>query len=155
MFNGSSSQDLDDLTIQCQDMNLTYMHTISESEVKEALKRMKSRKAVGPDGIPIEVWRCLGEVGVRWLTNLFNKIWLTKKMPNKWRKSTLVPLYKNKGDIQSCSNYRGIKLMCYTMKLWERVIEHRLRQNVKILEYRFGFMPGRSTTAVFHLLVNL
>ena len=72
-FNGSSTQDLDDLTIQCQDMNHNYICRISESEVKEALKRMKSRKA--------EVWRCLGEVGVRWLINLFNKIWLTKKMP--------------------------------------------------------------------------
>ena len=40
----------------------------------EALKRMKLRKVVGPDGIPIEIWRCLGEVGVGWLTNLFNKI---------------------------------------------------------------------------------
>ena len=49
--------------------------------------------------------------------NLFNKIWLTKKMPNEWRKSTIVPLYKNNGDIQSCSNYRGIKLMCHAMKL--------------------------------------
>ena len=47
---------------------------ISESEIKEALKRMKSRKVVGMDGIPIEVWRYLGEMGVRWLTNLFNKI---------------------------------------------------------------------------------
>jgi len=36
------------------------MRRISESEIKEALKRMKSGKAVGPDGIPIEVWRCLG-----------------------------------------------------------------------------------------------
>jgi len=26
-----------------------------------------------------KVWRCLGEVDVRWLTNLFNKIWLAKK----------------------------------------------------------------------------
>ncbi|TVU10757.1 hypothetical protein EJB05_44303, partial [Eragrostis curvula] len=34
----------------------------------------------------------------------------------------------NKGDIQSCTNYRGIKLMSYTMKLWERVVEHRLRK---------------------------
>jgi len=42
-----------------------YMRRISEYEVKMALKRMKSRKVVGPDGIPIEVWRCLGEVGVR------------------------------------------------------------------------------------------
>jgi len=99
LFNDSSTQDLNDFTIQRQDINCNYMRRISESEVKEALKRMKSRNAVGPDGIPIEVWRCLREVGVRWLTNLFNKIWLTKKMPNKWRKSTLVPLYKNKGDI--------------------------------------------------------
>ena len=58
----------------------------------------------------------------------------------------LVPLYKNKGDILSCSNYRRIKLMCHTMMLWERVIEHMLRQNVTISENQFGFMPGRSTT---------
>jgi len=80
-------------------MNHNYVHRISESEVKVTLKRMKSRKNVGPDAIPIEVWRCLREVGVKWLTNLFNKIWLTKKMPNEGRKSTLVPLYKNKSDI--------------------------------------------------------
>jgi len=55
LFNGSSTQNLDDLTIQCQDMNCNYMCRINESEVKEALKRMKSRKAVGLDGIPIEV----------------------------------------------------------------------------------------------------
>ena len=67
-------------------------------------------------------------------------------MSNEWRKSTIVPLYKNKSDIQSCSNYHGIKLMCHTMKLWEKFIEHKLRQNVKIIENQFRFMPGRSTT---------
>ena len=44
LFNDSSTQDLDDLTIQCQDMNHHYMRRISESEVKEALKMMKLRK---------------------------------------------------------------------------------------------------------------
>ena len=44
----------------------------------------------------------------------------------------MIPLYKNKGDIQDCSNYRGIKLISYTMKLWEKVIEHRLKEHVKI-----------------------
>jgi len=57
LFNGSSTQDLNDLTIQPHDMNHIYMRRISESEVKKALKRMKSRKVVGLDGIPIEVWR--------------------------------------------------------------------------------------------------
>jgi len=79
---------------------------------------------------------------MRWLTSLFNKIWLTKKMPNEWRKSTLIPLYKNKCDIQSCLNYHGIKLMCHTMKLWERIIEHKLRQNVKISENQFESCRG-------------
>ena len=43
LFNSSFTQDLDDLTIQCQNMNRNYMRRISESEVKEAMKRMKSR----------------------------------------------------------------------------------------------------------------
>jgi len=76
-------------------------------------------------------------------------------MPNEWRKSALLPLYKNKGDIQSCSNYNRIKLMCHTMTLWERIIEYMLRQNVKISENQFGFMPGRSTAEAIHLLRQL
>ena len=48
-----------------------------------------------------------------------------------------------------------MKLMCHTMKLWERVIEQMLRQNVKILENQFGFMPGRSTAEAIHLLRQL
>ena len=113
-------------------MNRDFMRKIQKKEIAEALKKMKSRKAVGPDGIPIEAWKCLDESGLEWLTNLFNKIWQTNKSPNEWRKSTLVPLYKNKGDIQDCINYRGIKLMSHSMKLWERVIEHRLRKVVMI-----------------------
>ncbi|KAK3540495.1 hypothetical protein QTP70_032457 [Hemibagrus guttatus] len=34
---------------------------IRKDEVRKALKRMKSGKAVGPDDIPVEVWKCLGE----------------------------------------------------------------------------------------------
>ena len=62
----------------------------------------------------------------------------------------LVPLYKGKGDIKECGNFQGIKLMSHSMKLWERVIEARIRKEVTIAEQQFGFMPGRSTTdAIF------
>ena len=57
---------------------------------------------------------------------MFNRILETDKMPDEWRESVLVPIYK-KGDVQSCTNYRGIKLMSHTMKMWERVVEARLR----------------------------
>ena len=64
----------------------------------------------------------------------------------------MVPIYKNKGDIQDCGNYRGIKLMSHTMKIWERIINNRIRREVNISEEQFGFMPGKSTTdAIFAL----
>ncbi|MCJ8749168.1 hypothetical protein PDJAM_G00173260 [Pangasius djambal] len=34
---------------------------IRKDEVRKALKRMKSGKAVGPDNIPVVVWNCLGD----------------------------------------------------------------------------------------------
>jgi hypothetical protein len=49
-------------------------------------------------------------------------------MFDEWRKSILAPIFKNKGEIQSCTNYKGIKLMSHTIKLWERVIKHRLKK---------------------------
>ena len=62
----------------------------------------------------------------------------------------IIPIYKEKGDIQSCGNYRGIKLMSHTMKIWERIIDRRLREETTIGDEQFGFMPGRGTTyAIF------
>ncbi|KAK3521531.1 hypothetical protein QTP70_009026 [Hemibagrus guttatus] len=127
---------------------------IRKDEVRKALKRMKSGKAVGPDDIPVEVWKCLGEAAVEFLTSLFNRVLESERMPEEWRRSVLVPIFKNKGDVQSCSNYRGIKLMSHTMKLWERVVEARLRKVVEICEQQYGFMPRKSTTdAIFALRI--
>uniref|UniRef100_A0A0A8YQR1 Reverse transcriptase domain-containing protein n=1 Tax=Arundo donax TaxID=35708 RepID=A0A0A8YQR1_ARUDO len=80
---------------------------------------MKGGKAMGPDGIPIEVCRCLVDIAIVWLTKLFNLIFWSNKMPEEWRRSILVPIFKNKRDIRSYTNYRGIKLMSHIMKLWE------------------------------------
>ncbi|MBK5591067.1 hypothetical protein JJ728_23255, partial [Salmonella enterica subsp. enterica serovar Typhi] len=66
--------------------NFTYYRKIQPSEVEKIVRKMKNSKAVGPKDIPIEAWKCLGKVGITWLTNLFNIIMKTKKMPNEWRK---------------------------------------------------------------------
>ncbi|KAK3545916.1 hypothetical protein QTP70_016712, partial [Hemibagrus guttatus] len=127
---------------------------IRKDEVRKALKRMKSGKAVGPDDIPVEVWKCLGEAAVEFLASSFNRVLESERMPEEWRRSVLVPIFKNKGDVQSCSNYRGIKLMSHTMKVWERVVEARLRKVVEICEQQYGFMPRKSTTdAIFALRI--
>lgn len=47
-------------------------------------------------------------------------------------------------------------MISHTMKLWERIVEARLRGEVMICEQQYGFMPGKSTTdAMFALSVLL
>ena len=126
------------------------VNCVSREEVKNALRRMKKGKAVGPDELPVEVW--MGKIGIKFLTRLFNRLFMGERMPEEWRRSVLIPIYRNKGDAQCCGNYRGIKLMSHTMKVWERIIEARLRNRVEISIQQYGFMPGKGTTyAIFAL----
>lgn len=53
---------------------------ISKDEVRTDMKRKKSGKVVGPDDIPVEAWKCLGEMAVEFLTRLFNKILESERM---------------------------------------------------------------------------
>lgn len=64
----------------------------------------------------------------------------------------MIPLLKNKSEIQNCNNYRGIKLLRHTMKVWEKVGKMRVRKGVYIIENQFRFMLGRSITNVIHLV---
>jgi hypothetical protein len=59
------------------------VYRIQESKVKDALKRMKGGDMMSSDGIPIEVWRTLGDVAIVWLTKLFNLIFPSNKMPDE------------------------------------------------------------------------
>jgi hypothetical protein len=116
---------------------------------------MKGGKTMGPDGIPIEVWMTLEDVAIVWLTKLFNLIFRSNKMPVEWRRSILVPIFKNKVDVQSCTNYREIKLMSHTMNLCERIIKHRLRGVTNVTENQFGFILGRLTMEAIFLIRQL
>ena len=64
----------------------------------------------------------------------------------------LVPILK-KDDIHECSKYRGIKLLCHSLKLLEKVVEARLRKIVegKLGDEQCGFRPGRGTTDLLDL----
>ena len=84
---------------------------------------MKKGKAVGPDELPVEVWKFMGKMGIKFLTRLFNRLLIAERMPEEWRRSVLIPIYKNKGDAQCCGNYRGIKPMSHTINVWEELLK--------------------------------
>ena len=102
MFNAENENTTVQLDDSFDDTNRRFVRRIQESEIREALKRTKGSKAMGPDGIPIKV-----DIAIVWLTKMFNNIFRSNKMPEEWRRSILVPIYKNKGDVQSYTNYRG------------------------------------------------
>ena len=60
--------------------------------------------------------------------------------------SFTVPIYEGKGDALKCEKYRGIRLLEHRFKMWEKVLEERVREAVQIDEYQVGFQPGTSTT---------
>ena len=87
---------------------------ISKGEVREVLQKMK---AVGPDDLPVEVWKCPGERAVEFLMKQFNMILDSTKMPEERRKSVMMPIFKDMSDVPSYSNYRGIKVRSHTIKI--------------------------------------
>ncbi|XP_026746110.1 uncharacterized protein LOC113507456 [Trichoplusia ni] len=99
--------------LQEAQVNKGLIREISMEEVMTAVKGMKDGKALGPDEIPGEVWKVLKYEGYVWLTLFFNKLLHEEDIPQEWCTSSLVPIFKNKGDVQDCNNYRGIKLTYY------------------------------------------
>ena len=99
------------------------VNCVSREEVKNSLRRMKKGKAVGPEELPVKVWKYVGEMGIKFLTRLFNRLFVDERMPEEWRRSVLIPIYKNKEDAQCCGNYRGIKLMSHTIKYGKELLK--------------------------------
>ncbi|EYC16299.1 hypothetical protein Y032_0034g2914 [Ancylostoma ceylanicum] len=60
-------------------------------EVRKVVKKMKVGKATGPDGVPVEVWKSLGEPGLQWLTKFLNNIARSARIPKTWRDSIKSP----------------------------------------------------------------
>ncbi|XP_070000730.1 uncharacterized protein [Penaeus vannamei] len=78
-----------------------------------------------------------------------------EKMPEERRKSLLVSIFKNKGNVQTCSNYSGIDLISHASEIWERVVEARLRRELRISEEFYGFVPRRGTKDAIFALIAL
>ena len=128
---------------------------ISLAEVRSALLSGKVGKAAGPSGLVLEMIKASGEAGLQWLTDLFNAVVRDGRIPDDWRRSWMVTVYKGKGDALECGSYRGIKLLEQAMKVLERVIERRVREKVNIDNMQFGFRPKRSTTDAIFIVRQL
>ena len=60
----------------------------------------------------------------------------------------MVPLYKGKGDVHDCSNFRDISLLSVVGKVYGRILINRIRDKTEnvIAEVQSGFRRGRRCT---------
>jgi|SRR6218665_1004555 len=81
---------------------------------------------------------------------ILNDFMKLERLPQDLNESEILALYKQKGAVMHCENYRGIKQLEIGLKVYEKVIERRIRQRVELQDNQFGFRPGRGTMdAVF------
>ena len=118
------------------------------------MKGMKQEKALGMTGVNTEMLVNAGRVGLEVLVRVFQEA-AVEGIPEDWRNSITTPIYKGKGDALQCAKHRGIRLPEHTMKIYEKVLEFKLRQIVQISGHQFGFVPGRSTIDAIFIMRQL
>lgn len=123
---------------------------ISLTEIRRAVKRIGTRKAPGPDGIPGKAWKVgQGELGEH-MKIMFNECLKTGTFPKRWKKAKLVLLQKPGKAAEQPSAYRPICLLDEAGKILERLIAERLTYHLSqrgpdLSENQFGFRGGKST----------
>ena len=90
--------------------------------------------------------------GVGVIKKLCQRVLDGKGMPEEWKTSVVVPIFKGKGDVMDCGAYRGVKLLKHAIKIAERVLENSIRGLIMIDDMQFGFMPGKGMTHALFIL---
>ena len=52
---------------------------------------------------------------------LFQEIFMSEKIPEQWKQTTIINLYIGKGDSELLTNYRGITLSSNLRKMFEHI----------------------------------
>ena len=130
-------------------------------EVAHALNSMKNCKATGPDGIPADFLKLYleSDESLQAFTDMIQKVWGNKNVPESWKKAIIKVIFKNKGTKDECGNYRGVSLLDHTGKIVLKIVANRLGQYAEaqglLPEEQSGFRPKRSTCDMLYVVQML
>jgi hypothetical protein len=94
---------------------------LDSNTVKQAMMRMKNRRAAGPGDIPIELIKNGGHKLPEMITILVNKIINGQKVPEEWKFAVIISIHK-KGDNRKCDSYREISVTSTFSRIYGRII---------------------------------
>ena len=117
---------------------------ITRKEFNEAVKRLKTNKATGPDGIPAEAIKFCPAVKEE-IFHFLNYIWSQERLPINLAQAEFKMLFKGKGSHDDPSKYRCIGLLNHSYKLLAHIILARLLQHSEgyLQDWQAGFRANR------------
>jgi hypothetical protein len=108
--------------VQSSDVNLMF-----ENDIFEAVMHLKIKNCEGHDCIPQRLLTDGIHILIKPLTVLFSKIYMQMDIPQHWLFSKISPVLK-KGFKSKIENYRLIANLCFTTKIFEKLILQRILQ---------------------------
>ena len=121
----------------------------TKAELGIAIRSLKSGKAPGPDGIPVEVLKGIASRSPETLLDVYNVCLREGVFSTRWKKARLVLISKGKGDPTSPSAYRPLSLLDTIGKGMEALLRSRIQNAIQqsggLSENQHGFRKGFST----------
>jgi len=150
--------DLTTPAVATRDTACMLDHIMDRELLEERLRHLARSKKGGPDGIPNEVLQLLPEDAIQALHSMFTIMWITGRMPTKWKQSVTVLLYK-KGDVLNPANYRPICLANTLGKLWTStvtaVLSRYAEEHSMLSSAQEGFRAHRNTSRQLSNLMHV
>jgi hypothetical protein len=116
------------------------------SEIKEAVRDLKTGKAVGVDGIPAELIKILGEEQNKRLEEICCEMYEKGAWPEDFTKVVMIPLPKKQNAVE-CADHRTISLISHASKILLRILTKRIESKTRdfVGNTQFGFRRGCGT----------
>ena len=100
--------------------------------MKDAIRKLPTGKAVGPDRIPNEAIKAILEALTTPLANTATTCLLEGKLPECYKVTTTIVLQKaNKKDYSLPESYRPIALKNTLGKLLEKIVAERMQEAIE------------------------
>src|SRR6476619_3067701 len=103
---------------------------ILDSEVTNAIEALKVGKAIGPDGIPVEVWNVLGAKGTKELVGLCKEMYVKGIWPSDFTRVVMIPLQKKINAVECC-DHRTISLISDAIKILLKILTTRIEAKAR------------------------
>ena len=115
----------------------------------KAIKLLSASKTPGSDAIPAEIYKAGGPPVATKLAELIVIMWRKEAIPQEFKDSTIIHLFKRKGNPQVCDIYRGISLLSVAGQILARVLLNRLNEHLEqsglLPESQCGYRKDRGT----------